>query len=99
MYIPDKVKIGFKDYKVNKIDGDVVFNNSICYGAIKYDDGVIDLMNIDLSEDMKKCALIHECLHGIDDLFKIGLTEEQVEQLGKGLYGFIKDNPQVFKGD
>lgn len=97
MYIPNKVKIGFKDYRVDKIDGPVISDNLVCYGDITYDTGVIRLQNANLSEDMKECCLIHECVHGIDDLFKIGLTEEQVEQLSKGLYGFIKDNPEMFK--
>ena len=96
MYIPDKVKIGFKDYIVNKIDGPVVSGDSVCYGDVAYDTGIIRLQNANLSKDMKQCCLIHECIHAIDDITEIGLTEEQVRKLSKGLYGFIKDNPEVF---
>lgn len=95
--IPDKVKIGFKDYKVNKIDHEVISDNQVCYGEIQYDNGIINLSTIN-SKDMKNCALIHECVHGIDDIFDIGLSEEQVTKLGKAMYTFIKDNPQIFAG-
>ena len=96
MNIPDKVKIGFKDYKVNKVDGEVTEGNIVCYGVIHFDDGFIDISK-KCSEDMQECALIHECVHGIDDIFDIDLSEEQIKKLGKGIYSFIKDNPQLFK--
>ena len=49
------------------------------------------------SLDTQKCALVHEILHGIDEMYKLGLKESQVEQLTKGLYQVIKDNPDMFK--
>lgn len=93
--IPDKVKIGFKDYKVNKVGHEVISDNQVCYGEIQYDNGVINLSTIN-SKDMQNCALIHECVHGIDDIFDIGLSEDKIIKLGKGMYEFIKDNPQIF---
>lgn len=95
MNIPNKVKIGYKDYTVNKVDGEVTEGNTVCYGVIHYDDGIIDISK-KYSEDQQKCALIHECIHGIDDVFDIGLSEKQTEKMGKGLYGFMKDNPNIF---
>lgn len=96
MNIPDKVKICFKDYKVNKIDGTVINDNKVCYGSIEYSEGHINISTL-YSDDMQKCTLIHEIIHGIDELFNIDLQESQVEQLAKGLYGVIKDNPEIFK--
>lgn len=95
MNIPDKVKIGFKNYEVNMVDGDVTEGNSVCYGVIHFDDGIIDISK-KYSRDMQECSLIHECVHGIDDIFGIDLSEDQIIKLGKGIYGFIKDNPQLF---
>jgi hypothetical protein len=97
MNIPNKVKIGFKDYVVNRVDGPVISDRLVCYGDITYDTGVIRLQNVDLSEDMEQCAFIHECVHGIDDVAETNLTEEQVEKFSKGLYALIKDNPEIFK--
>lgn len=34
MNIPNKVKIGYKDYKVNLQDGNLVNENQVCYGTI-----------------------------------------------------------------
>ena len=48
------------------------------------------------SEDQQKCTFIHECLHGIDDVFEIGLDEEQVRKTAKGIYTFMRDNPDLF---
>lgn len=95
MIIPEKVKIGYKDYKVNMKDGNVIDDNALCYGNIEYDKGNINLSKL-YTADQQKCTLIHECIHGIDDIFDIDLSEEQIEKLGKGVYGFIKDNPEIF---
>lgn len=95
MEIPNKVRISYKDYNVNLIDGDVIDDNKVCYGNIDFNKGNINLSNL-YSEDQKKCTFIHECLHGIDDIMEIDLEEEQIRKLGKGLYQFIKDNPHIF---
>ena len=54
-------------------------------------------ISISHSLDTQKCTLVHEILHGIDEMYKLGLKESQVEQLAKGLYQMIKDNPDMFK--
>ena len=95
MIIPNKVKIGFKDYNVKLKDSDVINGNEVCYGTIKFEEGEINIANI-YSEDMMKCTFIHECLHGIDDIVEAKLTEDQIRLIGKGLYSFIKDNPNIF---
>lgn len=96
MNIPKKVKIGFKTYEIQKLNSDVIANSKVCYGSIQYNDGTINISTLH-SEDMQKCTLIHESIHGIDDIFDIGLEEEQVVKLGKGIYQFIIDNPNIFK--
>ena len=95
MNIPKTVKIGFKDYNVTIVDGKVIQDNKICYGTIEYDHGDINISN-EASDDLQKCAFIHECVHGIDDLVETGITEEQTRKFAKGLYSFIKDNPNIF---
>ncbi|OOM72909.1 hypothetical protein CLPUN_46120 [Clostridium puniceum] len=95
MEIPSKVKIGYQNYNVNIIDGNLVDDNKVCYGNIDYDKSNINISDL-YSEDQKKCTFIHECLHGIDDIMEINLDEDQIRKLGKGLYQFIKDNPGIF---
>lgn len=96
MVIPDNVKIGYKDYKVTMVDGHVIDDNKVCYGCIEYNDSNINISK-QYSIDQQKCTFLHECIHGIDDVVEIGLDEDQVRQLAKGLYQFIKDNPEIFK--
>lgn len=96
MRIPEQARIGFKDFHVNMIDGNVISDYKVCYGNIEYDNGNINISALH-SEDQQNCTFIHECLHGIDEVFEIGLEEEQVRKLAKGIYTFIKDNPDIFK--
>ena len=96
MNIPSKVKIGYKDYTVNKIDNTVVADNQVCYGNIDFDEGIITISTL-YHEDQQKCTFIHECLHGIDEIVEAKLTEDQVRLISKGLYDFIKINPEVFE--
>lgn len=96
MEIPGEVKIGYTNYNVNIIEGNVVDDNKVCYGAISFDDGEIKLSNL-YNDDLKKCTFIHECIHGIDNAMEIDLDEDQVRKLGKGIYQFIKDNPNIFQ--
>lgn len=96
MVIPENVKIGYKDYKVNIVDGDVVDGNKVCYGNIEYENGNINISSL-YSKDQQKCTFIHECMHGIDDIVEAGLDEDQIRKISKGLYQFIKDNPGIFK--
>ena len=95
MNIPKSVKIGFKDYKINMKEN-VIDGGDVCYGNISYDQEVINIAN-SYSDDQQKATLIHEAIHGVDFYLDIGLTEEQITKLGKGLYTFIKDNPDIFK--
>lgn len=95
MEIPNRIKIGYKDYKVNKVEGNVIVNDSTCYGKIDFEKDSIDISTL-YSEEQQKCTFIHECLHGIDDIIETDLTEEQTRRIGKGLYDFIKSNPNIF---
>lgn len=95
MNIPDKVKIGYKDYKITMIEGNLISDNTVCYGTIEYDNSNINISKL-YSKEQQECTFIHECLHGIDDIVEAKLTEDQVRLISKGLYDFIKSNPKVF---
>ena len=96
MNIPKKVKIGFKDYEIQLADKTLNNDEQLLFGMILYNDGIIKIVK-DYSKDVQFCTLMHEAVHAIDELFSIGLEEDQAVKLGKGIAQFIKDNPQVFK--
>ena len=89
------VKIGYKRFKVSRVEEEVVHGNRVCYGRIDLDNDEIVLSKL-YSQSQQECVLIHEVLHGIDDVVEAGLSEEQVRKMGKGLYMFIQDNPNLF---
>ncbi|WP_129599540.1 hypothetical protein [Anaerophilus nitritogenes] len=95
MKIPEKIKIGYRDYSINLINGDVIDGNSVCYGNIKYDDGQINI-STKYSKDQIECTFIHEVLHGIDELMETNLEEEQIRKMAKGLCYILKNNKELF---
>ena len=50
-----------------------------------------------VSVEQQEATLCHEMLHGLDDMYSIGLKEKQVEKLGHALYMLILDNSEVFR--
>lgn len=97
MRIPDKVKILYKNYTVVRAHNVHNEHNDL-YGQIDYGRQVIELDG-QYPDEQQKATLIHEVVHGLDDMYRIGLGEKVVERLGVALYQFIKDNPEVFQGD
>ena len=65
-------------------------------GQTQYIEQLI-LINENASEEQQKATLIHELVHGLDELFGIELKEEQVEKLGNAFYMLIRDNLEMFK--
>lgn len=96
MVIPEKVRILYKEYKIEQ-EGNLHDGEDDLYGQIHYLDEKI-LLNSDSSEEQKKATLIHELIHGMDEMYKIGLSEEQVEKLGNAFYMMLRDNLDMFEG-
>lgn len=94
MNIPQKVKILYKEYEVHE-QPNIHDEQGDLYGQIQYLPQVI-LLNADAGEESKKATLIHEVLHGLDEMYHIELKEKQIEKLGNALYMFIKDNQRIF---
>lgn len=42
-------------------------------------------------------TLVHECLHFIDELFQLDVTERQVYCIAVALMALFKDNPQMLE--
>lgn len=95
MIIPEKVKVLYKEYSVIE-EENLHDEKSDLYGQIRYIEEVIAL-NTASSDEQKKATLVHELIHGIDEMYRIGLEEEQIEKLGNAVYMLIKDNKEMFK--
>lgn len=57
-------------------------------------DGAVITIDATAADYRQRKVLLHELLHGVDDLFGSGnLTEEQVVTLENGLWAIFNDNP------
>lgn len=95
MVIPEKIKILYKDYTVTQ-EQNLHDGNDDLYGQINYSDQTIRL-DEQYSDEQKKATLIHEIVHGLDDMYQIGLSEKKVSKLGVAFYQMVKDNPELFR--
>lgn len=99
MNIPDKVKIGWREYSVKQDEHRTGDNGGDLYGEIVYDKNEIYLYDKQ-DEESKKVTLIHEMLHGIFYMCGRGKNrkdEDLITALSENLYQIIKDNPDIFK--
>lgn len=98
MNIPDKVKIGWKDYKIEHASSEskLTVESGTCYGEIDYNEQIIRL-NDKYSEEQKQCTLVHEVLHGISDMYQLNMPEGLVARLADAIYTVVKDNPNMLK--
>ena len=94
MKIPNKVRILYKKYDVG-FEPNLHDENGDLYGQILYVPEKI-MLNLAGSREQQKATLLHEVVHGLDELYGIGLKEEQVEKLGTAMYMLVKDNPEMF---
>ena len=95
MIIPNSVNILFKNYAVGYENGMRNEKGEMLYGQIDYIEQTITL-NKAAKDEQAEATLLHEVIHGIDELYNIGLKEKQVEKLAVGLYMLVRDNPDMF---
>jgi Zn-dependent peptidase ImmA (M78 family) len=99
--IPDKVKIGWRNYKVNKSDAKRNTKGETLYGEIDYGEQTIYINN-EYCQDQMKVTLLHEIIHGIfnkQGQVDWGCNEALIESIAEGIYELILDNPNLFKED
>lgn len=53
------------------------------------------LLNTDYEASQRRTTLFHEAIHAVDQVYGIGLREEQVRALEVGLLNLIDDNPHL----
>jgi transketolase C-terminal domain/subunit len=86
--------IAYKEYAVT-MDKNIHEGGAELYGCMDSKTETITL-DADLSHEQKCATLLHECIHAMDDVYAIGLSEEQVVKLGTGLYLMLRDNPELY---
>jgi hypothetical protein len=96
MKIPEKVKIGGKEYVVLE-----VYKNSLGDGKV----AEVNFKNLTIEIDeachplFKEESLIHEILHTLFVFLNFDFDDEEdiVERLSEGIHMLIKDNPEMFE--
>ena len=97
MNIPDKIKIGYRDYKLEEWKQTVASAND-AHGQFFAKEGIIGY-TVEEKGVSHANTIIHECLHGIIYQWNMDL-EEKVEELvvsglANGLTTIFVDNPEL----
>lgn len=93
MRIPKEVSILYKKHDI-EFEPNLHDENGGLYGQILYVPERI-IINSAGSVEQQKATLLHEVIHALDELYGIGLKEEQVEKLGNAMHMLVKDNPEI----
>lgn len=97
--IPRTIKIGWREYTVREGEDKRNSEGEFLMGEIDYDKHVIFLDNT-LLPDEKKCAFLHEVVHGIfysQVHTEWRKDEDLVSAIAEGLMNLTRDNPDLFR--
>lgn len=101
MKIPDRIVISGMEYEVIMTDEPLFDGNTRAYGRIDFENKKIIIDKTLREKQGHFQTLLHEIIHGIVNDRDIDFTcddeEVIVEQLARGFYQVIKDNPEIFK--
>ena len=97
MNVPDKIKIGYRDYKLEEWKQTVASANE-AQGQFFSKEGVIGY-TVEEKGVSHANTLLHECLHAIIYQWNIELSEKEEEHfvsaLSNGLTTVFVDNPKL----
>lgn len=100
MNIPEKVRIGSMDYKVELTERTLGLNGKVCYGTIDYEQHAIEINSEIQDVQGQEQTFLHELVHGIIKERNLDLQnsdeETVVEEIATGLHQVIRDNPEMF---
>ena len=100
MNIPEKVRIGSRDYDVKLTDETLVLNGRECLGIIDCDNTEIKVSKSIQSKQKQEQTFLHELVHGIIKERNLDLQnsdeETIVDEIALGLHQVIRDNPKIF---
>lgn len=101
MNIPEKIRIGNYDYSVNQSDKTLVLKAEQCKATIDFDFHQIKIDTSIQDKQGQEQSFLHEVVHGIINERSLDLAnsdeETIVEEISKGLYQVIRDNPDIFR--
>ena len=86
-----KVKIGNNTYQII-VKQRIELNDKEVHGLIDFERCTIHLKA--LNKQIKQ-VLLHEIIHGVEDMYSLELTEQQVDSLANGLLLVLKNNPKI----
>jgi len=101
MKIPEKVKIGGREYKIEQSEHRAAGNGDDICGEVWWSRNSIYLYE-NLPEDGKAATLLHEIIHAIFHhcgRFKQRDDEGLVNALAEGIFQVINDNPEMFRNE
>jgi hypothetical protein len=87
--VPKQLVIGPHEYSV-EFDHDIRMSDGH-NGQISYRKKYIKLDPAE-GQSERQIILLHEVLHGISDVFRVGLSEEDNDRVATGLVMFLRDN-------
>ena len=98
MIIPDKVKVAGYTYNIERPAEAFPDGTVVCDGIHWFNEQIIRVARTG-NEQYQSTIFIHELVHAIIASYcGVDNQDEQfVEQLAKGLYQVITDNPEIFK--
>lgn len=92
MKIPNEIKIGGIEYKVELIDENIDdIHNAEFIGRVLFKEQKIKILN-SYPVEKKFKTLLHEIIHILSEDLKIGIEEENICRLEAGLFQVLKDN-------
>ncbi len=95
MQIPETIKIGGKDFKIEYDTTIITDEGYACRGRSRAAKQLIQL-NPDYPQQTIDCTLLHEILEALNTNSEIGLEHKQISQLEECLYQILKDNKLHF---
>ena len=78
--------------QIKVTDSDTQAITGYAHGAYNGEEGQIFITHRVISQLVQE-SLLHECVHAIDTMYKLDLTEEQVKQMSISLYDLLINNP------
>lgn len=90
--LPKTIKVGAFSYKIIVKDK-INHGEKDCLGLCSPDDQIIYIAKGLLDNRQRLLeTLIHEVIHGIEDVYNVKLGEEKVQTLGMAIYGLLNEN-------
>lgn len=87
----DKIKIFYRNFKINYLNEIRNDEDTKLQGQINYQTSEIKILNT-INIEEQKATLLHEIIHGIDQVMNLDLDEKQVDNLSHGLMTILIDN-------